>query len=117
MGEELRIRRLRFRNYSESRETDTGGKWTRPHITLFAVRIYPYIPGKSIELVSFEIKYLGAYGVEGVFEAASHSAFTHRSYLMVQVPKGFDDPKVLDRLDGESGSFGVGFYTFEDPED
>jgi hypothetical protein len=96
---------------------DTGGKWTRPDLVLVTVRIYPYIPGKSIELISFEVKYLNAYGVEGVFETASHSAFAHRSYLMIYVPPGFNDAKVLDRLDSESARFGIGFYTFEDPQD
>lgn len=94
---------------------NTGGKWTRPDISLFAVRVYPFIPGKSIELITFEIKPLYAFGVEGVFETASHSAFAHRSYFMIHVPKSYDDSEVLDRLGRESERFGVGLVTFEDP--
>lgn len=96
---------------------NTGGKWTRPDISLFAVRIYPFIPGKSVELITFELKPLYAFGVEGVFETASHSAFAHRSYLMLHVPKDYDDEDVLGRLDKESERFGVGFLTFEEPTD
>lgn len=95
----------------------TGGKWTRPDITLFAVRIYPFIPGKSVELITFEIKPLYAFGVEGVFEAASHSSFAHRSYLMLHVPKDYENQDIFDRLDKEAERFGVGFLTFEDPTD
>jgi hypothetical protein len=95
----------------------TGGKWTRPDITLFAVRIYPFIPGKSVELITFEVKPLYAYGVDGVFETASHSAFAHRSYLLLYVPKDYDDQDVLGRLDKESERFGIGLITFEDPTD
>jgi len=95
----------------------TGGKWTRPDLIVVAVKIYPFIPGKSLELYSFEVKPLNAYGVEGVFETASHSAFAHYSYLMIHVPPGFNDHTVLDMLDDESERLRVGFYTFEDPED
>jgi hypothetical protein len=93
----------------------TGGKWTRPDITLFAVRRYPFVPGKTIEVISFEIKPLDSFGIEGVFETASHSAFAHRSYLMVHASGKYHDSEVLDRLDSECERFGVGFLTFKDP--
>jgi hypothetical protein len=96
---------------------NTGGQWTRPDIALCSVTAYPFIPGKSIELITFEIKPMGMFQVTGVFETASHSVFAHRSYLMIHVPKDYNDSSVLDRLDRESDRFGVGFYTFEDPTD
>lgn len=99
-----------------------GGTWTRPDISLFAFRTYPYIPGKKIELITFEIKpkhiSQGKY-VAGVFETASHSAFAHRSYLMVHVSKELDketDP-LLDRLEKEAQRMRIGFVTFEDARD
>ena len=98
---------------------DTGGPWTRPDITLFAVRAYPYIPGKSIELITFEIKPLNSYYIGGVFETASHSAIAHRSYLMVHVSIPLDKATepLLDRLESEAGRMKVGFVTFGDPKD
>lgn len=95
----------------------TGGKWTRPDISLFAIRIYPYVPGKSVELITFEIKHVGAYGVEGVFETAAHSAFAHRSFLMLYVPNDSDNFEGSERLTKEAERFGVGLVTFEDPKD
>lgn len=98
---------------------DTGGKWTRPDITLFAVRQYPFIPGKTIELISFEIKPKDTFDIQGVFETASHSVFAHRSYLMIHMTKDpdSDNSDVLDRISRECERFGIGFITFTDPKD
>jgi hypothetical protein len=68
-------------------------------------------------LISFEVKPANQFGIEGVFETASHSAFAHRSYLMLQIPKDYDDSDVLARLEKESERFGIGLITFEEPTD
>lgn len=96
---------------------NTGGKWTRPDITLVAVRVYPFVPGKSIEVISFEIKPWNYLGVDGVFETASHSAFAHRSYLIIHAPGTVDESEAYERVEREAERFGVGLVTFEDPAD
>ncbi len=93
----------------------TGGMWTRPDATLVAVRSFEYVPGKFLEVVSFELKKSGDIGVNGVYEAASHSAFAHRSYLAAHNPTNVPDPEVLDRVRSECERFGVGLILFEDP--
>lgn len=95
---------------------NTGGKWTRPDITLVAVRVYPFVPGKSIEVISFEIKPWNNLDVAGVFETASHSDFAHRSYLLIHAP-GTVDESAYERLEQLAERFGVGLVTFEDPVD
>jgi hypothetical protein len=97
----------------------TGGKWTRPDVALAVVKTYQHIPGKSLELVTFEIKPAGAFGIEGVFETASHSSYAHRSYLALYTPKGapLTDHDNRERLERECTRFGVGLWTFEDPKD
>jgi len=95
----------------------TGGKWTRPDVTLVSVGNYPFIPGKSVEVITFEIKPADAHGLEGVYETASHSAFANKSYLALHVP---DDNQqeaedYIERLEKESVRFGVELITFEDP--
>jgi len=94
--------------------TDTGGKWTRPDVTLVSVGNFQFIPGKSIEVISFEIKPVDAYGVEGVYETASHSAFANKSYLSLHVPEG-QEKTDFERLEKEAVRFGIGLVTFEDP--
>lgn len=61
----------------------TGGKWTRPDITLISVNSYAFIPSKILEVTSFEVKPLDDFNVAGVFETAAHSAFAHKSYLAI----------------------------------
>jgi hypothetical protein len=94
----------------------TGGKWTRPDVTLVSVGNYPFIPGKSVEVITFEIKPADVYGVEGVYETASHSAFANKSYLALHTPKNQTDTEdFLERLEKEAVRFGVGLITFEEP--
>ena len=94
----------------------TGGKWTRPDVTLVSVGNYPFIPGKSVEVITFEIKPAGEYGVEGVYETASHSAFANKSYLALHTAENQSDAEdFLERLEKEAVRFGVGLVTFEDP--
>ena len=81
---------------------DTGGKWTRPDLVLIAVTKFPFIPGKVLDLVTFEIKPANSYGVEGVYETASHSVYAHKSYFALHVPVGTKiDGPVLERLERE----------------
>ena len=96
---------------------DTGGPWTRPDISLFAVKTYPYIPGRQIELITFEIKPLHLSTekyVAGVFETASHHAFAHRSYLMVHVSKKEEIDPLIDRIEKETQRMKVGLVTFDE---
>ena len=97
---------------------DTGGKWTRPDVTLVSVGKYELIPGKTIEITTFEIKPVNKLGIEGVYETASHSAYANKSYLAIHLPtspdrEGLQD--VLDRLEKECVRFGIGLILFEDP--
>ncbi len=96
---------------------NTGGKWTRPDVTLIAVRMYPFIPGKTLEVVTFEIKPLGGYDVDGVFETAAHSAFANRSYLAIHSPTSPSDTEAWDRILSECERFGVGLILFADPKE
>ncbi|MEY4581494.1 MAG: hypothetical protein RL701_6197, partial [Pseudomonadota bacterium] len=34
----------------------TGGRWTRPDITVATLSTYPYVPGRHFDVVTFEIK-------------------------------------------------------------
>ncbi len=97
----------------------TGGKWTRPDVTLAAVKTYEFIPGKHLEVISFEIKPDISTALEGVFEALAHSAFAHRSYLAVKTEQGETSKpnQDLERVSSECARHGVGLYTFTDASD
>jgi hypothetical protein len=92
----------------------TGGKWTRPDITLVAIRTFQYMP-KEVEVISFEIKPTIETALEGVFESAAHSAFTHRSFLAFPDPNPPDreaENPISDRIHAECERFGVGLILF-----
>ena len=99
----------------------TGGKWTRPDITIVSVRAFVYIPGKILDVITFEIKHANCVDVSGVFETASHSRFAHKSYLSIYLPNGITDDESInesiDRLVAECERFGIGFLYFKDPND
>ena len=92
----------------------TGGMWTRPDITLVAVHSYPFIPGKALELITFEVKPPTVDPMSGLFEAASHRAFAHRSYLVIHADALEADGEAGRRLVSEADRLGVGVITFKD---
>ncbi len=95
----------------------TGGKWTRPDITLISIKNYQYIYGKIMEVVTFEIKPEDNYGVESVFETASQSVFAHKAYLCVHLTSGKPETEEFERIQRQCEVFGIGLIVFEKPED
>jgi hypothetical protein len=96
---------------------NTGGKWTRPDFALIALKLFPYIPGKVLELISFEVKPEDDFRIEGVFETAAHSRFATRSYLLIYSPSGVPDTEEFERVERECDRFGLGLITFSNPQD
>jgi len=97
---------------------NTGGKWTRPDFALIGLRSFPYIPGKVLELISFEVKPEDDFRIEGVFETAAHSRFSNKSYLLIYTPN--DDAAQTEdfqRVERECERFGLGLITFTVPND
>lgn len=97
----------------------TGGKWTRPDISIVAVNTFRFVPGKSLDVITFEIKPANDLDIIGVFETASHSRFAAKSYLAVHLPSGKtqDLEPQIEVLTKECERFGIGFMYFEDPDD
>lgn len=93
---------------------DTGGKWTRPDRTIVVVRSYEFFPGRTLEVISFEIKPLKAIpNIAWVFETAAQSIFANRSFLALHVADNTD----LEIIRTHCERFGIGLITFLDPED
>jgi hypothetical protein len=86
-----------------------GDKWTRPDITLLAVRAFSFIPGKRLEIVTFEVKPNLDQALDGVLEALAHSAFAHLSFLAVDISSyGDEDELPDDRVNQECKRLGIG---------
>jgi hypothetical protein len=96
----------------------TGGKWTRPDFAVVAINTYRYLPGKFLEVISFELKPNLQDAFTGVFECAAHSVYANRSYLAVHVA---DDSELKSqeytRIENECERFGLGLIVFSKPDD
>jgi len=95
----------------------TGGRWTRPDVTLIAMQTFAYVPNKLFEVITFEIKPNVDTALDGVYEAAAHSAFAHRSYLAFPDSEEHEDNPLFDRIRDECERFGLGLIVFERVDD
>src|ERR1035441_4896420 len=65
---------------------ETGGTWTRPDIVAAALRVFPHVPGKFFDLITFEVKPFDGIDVTAVFEALSHRRAATQAYVWLHVP-------------------------------
>jgi hypothetical protein len=98
---------------------DTGGKWTRPDVTLASCNTYKFVPGKQVELNTFEIKTYDGLDVTAVYEALAHRRAAHYSYVLAYVPESERAvlKSLLDRLCGDADEHGVGFVVVAEAAD
>lgn len=64
----------------------TGGTWSRPDIVSVEIRTYEYVPGKFLEVVTYEVKPADAIDVQAVYEALAHRRASTRAYVVLHVP-------------------------------
>jgi hypothetical protein len=85
------------------------------------LRVFPHVPGKFFDLVTFELKSLDGIDVTGVFEALSHRRAATQAYVWLHVPAaaadGDDISAVLERINEEARRHGVGLIVGADPAD
>lgn len=97
----------------------TGGRWTRPDITVASLRTFAYVPGKHFDVVTFEIKPCDTIDVTVIYEALAHRRAAHRAYALIHVPnerKGQLEALVLE-VAAEAKRHGIGLIVANDPAD
>jgi len=97
----------------------TGGTWTRPDIVVVALRIFPYLPGKFCDVITFEIKPSSAIDVTAVYESLAHRRAATQSYAFFHCPIDREDAESenLDRIQEECERHGIGMIVARDPGD
>jgi hypothetical protein len=93
----------------------TGGHWTRPDITAITVKSFKFLPGKTLQVFTFEVKPDLLNGVDGIYETAAHAAVSHKSHLVIKLQERDNGRPEFDRITNECGRFGIGLITFVDP--
>jgi len=90
----------------------TGGKWTRPDITVVAHRTLEVLAGTHIEVHTYELKTSAGFGVDALHEARSHRRCVHRSYVLVDTESAEHRDQVAAMID-QARDLGVGLISFE----
>ncbi len=95
----------------------TGGTWSRPDITSVEVRTFSYVPGKYLEVVTFEVKPYTAVNVQAVYEALAHRRAATRAYVLLHVPVDVAPQlnEIITDIAAVARGHGVGLITAEDP--
>ena len=93
------------------------GRWGAPDITLIGGKTLPFLPGKYLDVVTFEVK--PTLDVTGLYEALAHRTHATHAWLICHHPasKGEPDPVIVGRISAEAQRTGVGFILARQPND
>jgi hypothetical protein len=93
------------------------GVWARPDLTCAAITSYTYVPGKFLDIVTFEVKPHFAVDLTAVYEALAHRRAATRSYVLLHVPDALllalDQP--ITDICEEASKHGIGVIVAGDP--
>lgn len=112
---ETRSNSIVVEDTSDQGRCPTGGRWTRPDIVaIINLKEYDYLPGKYIEVVSFEVKPADQINVTAVYEALAHRRSATHAYVLLHIPQVRRDSLADDLLSVRSvaAEHGVGVITF-----
>ncbi|MFE4503886.1 hypothetical protein ACFRFQ_28855 [Rhodococcus sp. NPDC056743] len=111
---ETRSNSIVVEDTSDQGRRSTGGRWTRPDIVAINLKEYDYLPGKYIEVVSFEVKPADQINVTAVYEALAHRRSATHAYVLLHIPQVRRDSLADDLLSVRSAAaeHGVGVITF-----
>lgn len=93
------------------------GRWTRPDITLLGGKVLPYLPGKFLDVITFEVK-LGM-PIDGLYEALAHRRRANFAYVVCIWPERDNppDPKEQATMVAEATRQGVGVILVRQEDD
>ncbi len=89
----------------------TGGRWSRPDLTLVGLRRFDVLAGAHLEVQTFEVKTADGFDLVALHEARAHRRRAHRSYVVVDLEDADDEERIGDLVD-EARDLGVGLISF-----
>ena len=93
---------------------ETGGRFTRPDIVAVEVKTFRYLPGKTLEVITFEVKPFFALDVTFVYEALAHRGAATRSYVLLHVPEPSSRQAELEAIEQAARDHRIGLIVAED---
>jgi hypothetical protein len=81
--------------------------------------VYPYVPGRHFDVITFEVKTSDALDVTAVYEALAHLRAATKAYVLLHVPDAEADllKEALSEICSEAKKHGIGVITFNQPGD
>ena len=109
--------RQRFLCVLDTHSGPKEGRWARPDLTLLGGKVLPYLPGKFLDVVTFEVKV--GMPVEGLYEALAHRRRANYSYLVCVCPRhlGTPDPSEEAIIVAEAARQGLGVILVPQEDD
>ena len=107
----------RFCQVLDTHAVKGQGRWSAPDITLLGGKTLPFLPGKFLDVVTFEIK--PELDLTGVYEALSHRTHATHSYLVCHHPRRRGRPSEADvaRITRAATREGIGFIIARQSDD
>jgi len=95
------------------------GIWSRPDIVTVEVRTFEYVPGKHLDVNTFEVKSPSAINIQAVYEALAHRRAATRSYMLLYIPpdKVEETKEAVEEVARVARMHGIGVVTAGDPRD
>ena len=93
------------------------GAWARPDITVVGGKILPYLPGKFVDVHTFEVKEWVP--LIGIYEALAHRRCSHYASVMYVWREEWDpiEPKAISTLVKEAANQGIGVMLLRQYDD
>ena len=93
------------------------GAWARPDLTVIGGKVLPLLPGKFLDVHSFEVK--RGISLQGLYEAVAHRRRSHYAYLMCicLYEDGPPNPTALATVVAEATKQGIGFILLKQHDD
>jgi hypothetical protein len=93
------------------------GQWSRPDFISVSVMRFQLLPGRDVQVHSFELKTETAGTVQAVHEALAQTRFTHFGHLVWHLPFGSKDEVRLADVTAQCETHGIGLILIRHPDE
>lgn len=94
-----------------------NGQWARPDFVFISVMRFQLVPGRQVDVHSFELKAEAGGTVQAVHEALAQTRFTNFGHLAWHVPFGSRAEAKLPEIVNQCEMHGIGLLVIRDPND
>ena len=117
-GREYHQRQRFLRVLDTHHQGATAGRWRRPDITLLGGKVLRYLPGKFLDVVTFEVKW-GGMPIEGLYEALAHRRRANFAYVVCVWPEDWRPPSPTEQatMVAEATRQGIGVILARQEDD